>query len=165
LVVSTPQPTFPTRRVGIAVLLLLAGGACLFFYNTVRCIDGCGPYHNRASAADLDGDGDLDVVLSNLRHETETIVWAGATLWINQGGGKFAPTGGDFGGPYSTAGDVDGDGDIDLLRRANDAVQIHINYPEEDPIYGGFRFSYGIRPVEDLRNRSFTANGSIASAI
>jgi FG-GAP-like repeat len=147
---------------GIAFLLLLLLAEVAYFYYSIKCIDGCGPYHNRASVADLDGDGDLDVVLSNLRHETETIVWAGATLWINQGGGKFAPRRGDFGGPYATAGDVNGDGDVDLLRWANDAIQIHINYGEDDPTYGGFRVSYGIRPVEDPPNRSVTANGSIA---
>jgi len=147
--------------VEIIFLLLLLAAICRLLYIT-RCIDGCGPYHNRASVADLDGDGDLDVVLSNLRHETETIVWAGATLWINQGGGKFTPRGGDFGGPYTTAGDVDGDGNVDLLRWANDAIQIHLNYGEEDPIRGGFRVWYVIRPVEDPRNRSVTANGSIA---
>jgi hypothetical protein len=160
---NNPQPIVLARRVGIALLLLLlTGTACRYLYYNAKCIDGCGPYHNRASAADLDSDGDLDVVLSNLRHETETIIWAGATLWINQGGGKFTPRGGDFGGPYTTAGDVDSDGDVDLLRWANDAIQIHINYGEEDPIGGGFRVWYGIRPVEDPPNWSVAANGSIA---
>jgi hypothetical protein len=143
--------------------LLIAGVICLYFYYAIKCIDGCGPYHNRASAADLDGDGDLDVVLSNLRHETDTIVWAGATLWINQGGGKFTPRGGDFGGPYTTAGDVNGDGAVDLLRWGNDAILVHLNYGEEDPVRGGFRVWYVIRPVEDPSISSLTANGSIAS--
>ncbi|MEJ2079970.1 MAG: FG-GAP-like repeat-containing protein, partial [Acidobacteriota bacterium] len=66
--------------------------------------------------ADLDGDGDLDVVLSNLRHETETTFWAGPTLWINQGGGRFTPHRVDFGGPSTAAGDVDGDGDADIVQ-------------------------------------------------
>jgi hypothetical protein len=82
-----------------APALLIAVMVCLFFYYSFNCIDGCGPYHNRASAADLDGDGDLDVVVSNLRHETDTIVWAGGTLWFNQRGGKFTSRCGDFGGP------------------------------------------------------------------
>jgi hypothetical protein len=89
---NKPQLLALIKWVGIALLLLpLAGMAYIFYISS--CIDGCGPYHNRASVADLDGDGDLDVVLSNLRHESDTIVWAGATLWINQGGGKFTPRG------------------------------------------------------------------------
>jgi hypothetical protein len=55
---------------------------------------------------------------------------------------------------------VDGDGDVDLLRWSYDAIQIHINYGEEDPIYGGFRVWYGIRPTGDPS--IWTANGSIA---
>jgi hypothetical protein len=144
------------------LLLLTAEVVCLYVNTFLRCIDGCGPYHNRASVADLDGDGDLDVVLSNLRHESETIVWAGAGLWINQGGGKFTPRSGEFGGPYTTAGDVNGDGKVDLLRWADGAIYIHINYGEEDPTYGSFRVWYAISPVEDSSKRSFTANGSIA---
>jgi hypothetical protein len=156
---NKPQLLALIRWVGSALLLLPLAGVVYIFYMS-SCIDGCGPYHNRASAADLDGDGDLDVVASGLRHEADTIVWAGATLWINQGGGKFTPRAGDFGGPYTTAGDVDGDGDVDLLRWTYDAVQIHINYGEEDPIYGGFRVWYGIGPTGDPS--IWTANGSIA---
>jgi len=162
---SESQSIFRTRWVRVALLLLyllIAVTGCLYFYYFSNCIDGCGPYHNRTSVADLDGDGDLDVVVSNFRHETDTIVWAGATLWINQGGGEFTSRDGPFGGPYTTAGDVDGDGDVDLLRWANDKILIHINYGEEDPGYAGFRVWYGIRPVEDSPSWLFTASGYIA---
>lgn len=83
-------------------------------------------------------------------------------MWFNQRGGKLTSRCGDFGGPYTTAADVEGDGDVDLLQWANDRILIHINYEEEDPIGGGFRVWYGIRPVEDSPNWLFTANGSIA---
>jgi len=142
--------------------LLCVGLSYLFYHDVVRCVDGCGPYHNRTSTIDLDGYGDLDVVFSSLRHETETIVWAGATLWINQGAGKFTLQRGDFGGPYTTAGDVDGDGDVDLIRWAIDAIAIHTNYAKDDPLLDVFRGSYSIFPEEDPADRSYTANGSIA---
>lgn len=159
------QSILRTRWVKVALRFLpflIVGGVCLYTLYFLRCIDGCGPYHNRAITADLDSDGDLDVVVSNLRHESDTIVWAGATLWINQRGGKFTPRSGDFGGAYTTAGDVDGDGDVDLLRWANDRIEIHLNYGEEDPAYGGFQVWYGIRQEEGSQNWHFVANGSIA---
>ena len=165
---STESPSIVRSRwVRVATLLLsllIAGVFCLFFYHSINFIDGCGPYHNRASVADLDGDGDgdLDVVGSGLRHETDTIVWAGATLWINQGGGKFTPRGGPFGGPYTTAGDVDGYGDVDLLRWAYDVILIHTNYGEEDPEFGSFQVWYGIHTGADPLNWNVTANGSLA---
>ena len=146
----------------LLLTLLIAAALCLFFYSSSQCLDGCGPYHNRASVADLDGDGDLDVVGSGLRHETDTIVWAGATLWINQGGGKFTPRDGPFGGPYTTAGDVDGDGDVDLLRWAYDVILIHTNYGEEDPEFGSFQVWYGVHTGADPLNWNVTANGSLA---
>lgn len=154
-----------SRWAGVATLLLplLIGGAfCVFVYRTGSCIDGCGPYHNRTNVADLDGDGDLDVVLSGLRHETDTIVWAGATLWINQGGGKFTPQSGPFGGAYTTAADVDGDGDVDLLRWAYDVILIHINYGEADPEFGSFQVWYGVRAGADPLNWGVSSNGSLA---
>ena len=82
-----PQPVTISRWVGIHLSALAGRRSDLHASNLAQCIDGCGPYHNTTSVADLDGDGDLDVVLNNLRHETGTIIWAGAMLWINQGGG------------------------------------------------------------------------------
>jgi hypothetical protein len=73
-----------------------------------------------ASAADLDGDGDQDLVaLRNLAHPVYV------QILLNDGTGGFADaTSGRFHGtgssyqPFATAlalGDVDGDGDVDLI--------------------------------------------------
>ncbi len=150
------------RAALLTLVVLILGGICLFFYYTALCLDGCGPYHNRTSLADLDGDGDLDVILSGLRHESDTTVWAGATLWINQGKGNFTPQAGPFGGPYTTAGDVNGDGELDLLRWAYNVISIHLNYGETDPAFGNFQVWYGVHTQSDPINWGVTVNGYLA---
>jgi len=114
---DNPQHIVLDLRVGIALLLLLlSGAACLYLFNLGNCLDGCGPYHSTTSVADLDGDGDPDILLSGLRHETETIFWAGSILWTNQGGGNFTPHAFNYGGSSAATGDVDRDGDMDVVR-------------------------------------------------
>ena len=74
----------------------------------------------RAVLADLDGDGDLDAVLANGVNEGRSE----STIWINQGGaqggrpGAFADSGQRLGSAEYrtvTTGDLDGDGDLDIL--------------------------------------------------
>ena len=137
----------------IAVLLLLLAGTCYLSYSN-RCIDGCGPYHNTSIVVDLENDGDLDVVLSSLRHETETIFWAGPTLWINQGGGKFIPKRVDMGGPSAAAGDIDADGDADIVQMGYHAA-IYLNQGgEQGGMPGEFIGRRGVAPLENQHNWS-----------
>ena len=85
--------------------------------------DGIGTFHNTTDVADLDGDGDLDVVMHNVRKESEFTAFSVITLWVNQNEGQFkahrlgdAEFGPGMGsGLASAAGDLDLDGDVDLL--------------------------------------------------
>ena len=141
----------PAAWLAIAFWLLLLAGTCYVAY-PMHCIDGCGPYHNSSSVADLDGDGDLDVVLSNLRHETETIIWAGSTLWINQGGGKFISKSGV--GPSAAAGDIDSDGDADIVHMGYHAM-ISLNQGgEQGGVPGEFIGRRGVAARENQHNWS-----------
>ncbi len=150
-----PQPIILSRWVGITLLLLLlAGIVYVYFYHSVKCIDGCGPYHYTTSVVDLDGDGDLDVLLSGLRHESETTFWAGSFLWTNQGGGEFTPRGVEYGGSSAAAGDVDGDGDYDVVRLDYRARLFLNQGGEQDGISGSFRQGPSITPEENPHNWS-----------
>jgi len=114
------------KWVGIGVLLLLLAGA-VYLYQVIRCIDGCGPYFNSTSVADLDADGDLDVVLSNVRHENDSIIWTTTNLWINQDGGKFTPHRLVSDGSSTAAGDFDGDGATDLFQLGYGDASLYLN--------------------------------------
>ncbi len=80
-----------------------------------------GPFKNRTQVVDLEGDGDLDVIVSHTRWEEADISWAGIGQWINHGDGTFEllrdrGTGSyPFGGFAAGAGDVDQDGDPDVF--------------------------------------------------
>ncbi|MFL7837391.1 MAG: FG-GAP repeat domain-containing protein [Candidatus Promineifilaceae bacterium] len=89
------------------------------FYFMILSLDNSGIFFVTGDAADLDGDGDQDVVVHNRRQESEFTSFSGTLPWFNEGGGEFVAAGfeqGTEGGGWdSAAGDIDGDGDIDLL--------------------------------------------------
>ena len=72
-------------------------------------------YRRLTTVADMDRDGDLDVILVGTRWEGVATSFAGAVIWLNQGNGKFVQDEQRFGGFSSGAGDADQDGDLDLL--------------------------------------------------
>lgn len=102
--------------------ILVAMAVCLvpilvvgYLFVNVQLAETRGPYHITTDVADIDGDGDLDVIQANTRYEEVDTSFAGITWWINQGGGKFTSANPEMGGFSAAAGDVDGDGDPDLL--------------------------------------------------
>ena len=97
---------------GLVVLVPYLGAG--FF--TVLYSEWNGPHRSITDVADLDGDGDLDVIVEHTRWESADASWTGIILWINQGGGQFARSDQELPGGFSAAaGDVDGDGDADLI--------------------------------------------------
>lgn len=111
----------PMARGWLIVIGILAVLLCLPIYASVSLsyTETKGPFKNWTQTVDLEGDGDLDVVISHTRWEEVDISWAGIGKWINQGNGKFelvreAGTN-NFAGFAAGAGDVDRDGDPDIF--------------------------------------------------
>jgi hypothetical protein len=104
-----------TKLFGLLAVLGLVVLGLFSYYVWLVMSDNLGTFHNTTDLADLDGDGDLDVILHNVRTESEFTAFGGAGLWINQGNGQFVHRGLEEGGGWaSAAGDVDRDGDVDL---------------------------------------------------
>jgi len=120
-------------------------------YLGTDCTD-CGPRSRTYSiaAADVNGDGDLDVLLGNSDGPSQVL--------LNAGGGTFPmsielPGGSAF--TYSiAAADVDGDGDLDvLLGNHNSPSRVLLNagggtFPTSIALPGGSAFTYSIAAAD-----------------
>ena len=113
--------------IAIIVVLLICpiyAGLNLWYWETK------GPFKNWMQAVDLEGDGDLDAIVSHTRWEAVDISWAGVGKWVNQGDGTFellrAEAAQPFGGFAAAAGDVDQDGDADVFTQ-DFRIQLLVN--------------------------------------
>jgi len=115
----------------LIILGILAAVLCLPVYVSLNLgyWESKGPFKNWTQVLDLDGDSDLDVLISHTRWEDVDISWAGVGMWINHGDGTFELQrdwgygGWPFGGFAAGAGDVDQDADVDVFTMD----KIHIN--------------------------------------
>lgn len=115
--------------------LVYAGLASLIpfgFYLWILNLDNQGTFYVGASFADIDGDGDLDVIAQNMRQESAVTAFGGPKIWLNQGNQLFTPHSyelapGESGGWDSTVADMDQDGDPDIVRYMGYALGIDLN--------------------------------------
>ncbi|MCB8977598.1 MAG: VCBS repeat-containing protein [Ardenticatenaceae bacterium] len=134
----------------IFVLLVFGGGAG---YLWLVLTDSTGTFHAAADVADLDGDGDLDVLLHNVRQESEFTAFSVATLWFNEGEGRFVARRVEqdaYGGGWaSAAGDVDMDGDNDIALFMGYELRLLLNQDgNQEGQSGEFRFHQSIAGPE-----------------
>ncbi|MCA9971319.1 MAG: VCBS repeat-containing protein, partial [Anaerolineales bacterium] len=94
-------------------------------------LDSMGDFHATADLADLDGDGDLDALVHNVRNEAEFTAFSVTTLWLNDGAGNFTAYRMDSlpDGPgwAARAGDVDQDGAVDLVTFTSRTLRLALN--------------------------------------
>ncbi len=86
------------------------------------CSSFGGSYSNRVDLGDIDGDGDLDAVITNENSFYQTV-------WVNDGTGCFSQhpskaTFGDGRGADTALGDLDADGDLDAVSANTKAAQL-----------------------------------------
>jgi len=132
---KTSPPSSRTQLlIGLVLLLLLVlsilavpMAARLF----LKLLDRSGEYHNHAVTVDIDADGDQDVLETGARNESESVMFAHSMLWLNDGAGNFSPFTGhalaEFYYPTGTVGDVDADGDLDLIMLAANTITVMPN--------------------------------------
>ena len=118
---------------------LLLGSAALLFASMASAegmqIDtelDSGARHT--SLGDLDGDGDLDLITSAWRTDAFTV-------FLNSGDGTFGPgnqidTELDSGALHTSLGDLDGDGDLDLVTSARDSDAFTVFLNSGDGTFG-----------------------------
>jgi len=106
--------------IGALILMVLL---CLPIYAgaSLQYSETKGPFKNWMQVVDWEGDGDLDVMVSHTRWEAVDESWAGVGIWINHENGTFelyrdrGTETWPFGGFAAGAGDIEGDGDLDII--------------------------------------------------
>jgi hypothetical protein len=124
-----------------------AGAGPGTFYQVAAFPTGVWPY--ASATGDVDGDGDLDMVIANR-------TGASATVLLNNGANVFSPSAGS---PFSvgtnpqgiTLGDVDGDGDLDIVTANTGSNNITVLLNNGSGVYApavGSPFGAGTQPVQ-----------------
>jgi hypothetical protein len=166
------RPGRKAEAVGLGVLLLAllavvaVAVACVYPLLTIYISETGGVYHHTTAVADFDGDGDLDVLLLNLRQEREFTPWTVLTVWTNLGDGIMTPRrlGNEHGqqpGLAATAADLNGDGDVDLVTYSGHQLHVVRNRSSETTAGEVFRGLMAVSSQEPVSQYAALAVGDV----
>jgi len=120
---------------------------------------------------DLDGDGDLDLFVTNTGHRGSGQDGAASTVWENDGRGGFTDSGQRLASPAKRGnavalGDLDGDGDLDAFVANTELNQVWVNDGRgrfsDSMLRLGFPHSGGLSPhSSDVALGDFDGDGDL----
>lgn len=144
------------KRDGLLAVSVLMLVVLISLYIWSVTMDLRGTIHSSTDLADLDADGDLDVILAQTSWEGEDTSFAGISLWFNQGEGQFTPGDQELPGGFSAAGgDLDGDGDADLLNLDGYRITLSLNQGgAQEGEVGMFKTKNSIPVISDWRGHT-----------
>ena len=146
LVIGGREPTrraFAARPRNVAVVMFLMSAVILATgaeaaavpFNTQQVISTSADYGRSVYAGDVDGDGDLDLMSAS--SDDDTIAWYENDGGTNPSFTRIVISTEADGARSVYAGDVDGDGDLDLLSASftDDAIAWYENNGGADPSF------------------------------
>jgi hypothetical protein len=136
-----------SHAVRFLILTGFAVGAFYLYQLYLITTDQIGTYYMSAQVVDLDNDGLLDVVQHSMRKESAVTAFAGVTFWRNQGSGVFALERFE-GGWGASAGDLDGDGDIDMAMYSLQYLDTFLNQGGRQA--GVFKQNHSVPPPRNV---------------
>jgi hypothetical protein len=132
------------------ILIGLAVGAFYIYQFYMIMTDQIGTFFMSAQVVDLDNDGLLDVVQHSMRKESAVTAFAGVTFWRNQDGASFRMERFE-GGWGASAGDLDGDVDIDMAMYSLQYVDTFLNQGgRQGGQAGEFKQNNAVRPPRNV---------------
>lgn len=121
-----PIDAITTDQSDDEISIITEDNSFLFAFNATPVNQTVGDAPNAISSGDLDGDGDIDVVVSNSTDQNLSIL-------INNGSASFTESNYSTSGTYAnyiSLADVDGDGDLDIITGNQDGtISVIKNYP------------------------------------
>jgi hypothetical protein len=138
-----PRSRTIVRVTSFIGLTLLIGFIAFFSYIAYSISDFPGSFQYTSHVADFNGNGKLDILVHQMRQESEITWWGHTLIWLNEGDGRFRLENLPQMPPYSyhdaAPGDFNGNGMIDLALLSTGTIYYLYNQgrtsPDQSPLF------------------------------